>query len=70
MSLHEDILYLFFWIYPQAILILSYTCTERLKSVLEEVKQAEGRIILFIDEIHTVLGAGELDGHLLVSADV
>src|SRR5260221_290902 len=35
---------------------------ERLKSVLKEVAQEEGRIILFIDEIHTMVGAGKADG--------
>ena len=35
---------------------------ERLKGVLKEVKEAEGRIILFIDEIHTIVGAGKSDG--------
>lgn len=35
---------------------------ERLKAVLEECKAAEGRIILFVDEIHLVLGAGKSDG--------
>jgi len=35
---------------------------ERLKAVLKEVGEAEGRIILFIDEIHLVLGAGKADG--------
>ncbi|CAM4073255.1 ATP-dependent chaperone ClpB [Comamonas aquatilis] len=35
---------------------------ERLKSVLKEVSQDEGRIILFIDEIHTMVGAGKADG--------
>ena len=35
---------------------------ERLKSVLKEVKDSEGRIILFIDEIHTIVGAGKTDG--------
>ena len=35
---------------------------ERLKAVLKEVKDAEGSIILFIDEIHTVVGAGATDG--------
>jgi len=35
---------------------------ERLKSVLEEVQSAEGNIILFIDEMHTLVGAGKTDG--------
>ena len=35
---------------------------ERLKAVLKEVKEAEGRIILFIDEIHMLVGAGKTDG--------
>ncbi|MFV0362773.1 MAG: ATP-dependent chaperone ClpB [Suipraeoptans sp.] len=35
---------------------------ERLKSVLEEVKNSDGRIILFIDELHTIVGAGKTDG--------
>lgn len=35
---------------------------ERLKGVLKEVKDSEGRIILFIDEIHTIVGAGKTDG--------
>ncbi|MEE1131946.1 MAG: AAA family ATPase [Caryophanon sp.] len=35
---------------------------ERLKGVLKEVKDADGRIILFIDEIHTIVGAGKTDG--------
>ncbi len=35
---------------------------ERLKSVLQEVTQAEGQIILFIDEMHTLVGAGKADG--------
>ncbi|MAC12689.1 MAG: ATP-dependent chaperone ClpB, partial [Sphingorhabdus sp.] len=35
---------------------------ERLKGVLDEVKQAEGEIILFIDEMHTLIGAGKSEG--------
>ena len=35
---------------------------ERLKAVLEEIRKSEGRILLFIDELHTIVGAGKADG--------
>ncbi|MBQ6564789.1 MAG: AAA family ATPase, partial [Clostridia bacterium] len=35
---------------------------ERLKAVLAEIKKSEGRILLFIDELHTIVGAGKADG--------
>lgn len=35
---------------------------ERLKAVLAEIKRSEGRILLFIDELHTIVGAGKADG--------
>ncbi len=35
---------------------------ERLKAVLQEIKRSEGRIILFIDEVHTIVGAGKAEG--------
>jgi ATP-dependent Clp protease ATP-binding subunit ClpB len=37
---------------------------ERLKAVLQEIKSAEGRIVLFIDELHTIVGAGKAEGSM------
>ena len=40
---------------------------ERLKSVLTEIAKSEGKILLFIDEVHTVVGAGAAEGAMAVS---
>ena len=37
---------------------------ERLKAVLNEIKGSDGRIILFIDELHTIVGAGKAEGSM------
>ena len=37
---------------------------ERLKNVLNEIKKSEGQIIIFIDEIHTIVGAGNAEGSM------
>ena len=39
-------------------------CEERLKAVLSEIKESNGRIILFIDELHTIVGAGRSEGSM------
>ena len=43
---------------------------ERLKAVLEEVKKSEGNIILFIDELHLIVGAGKTDGAMLARGEL
>src|SRR3546814_7172671 len=51
-------------LFPDTTLFRSGEFEERLKSVLDEVKNSDGQIILFIDEMHTLIGAGASEGSM------